>query len=137
MNDANSPRKDSIVSYTRDYYGNFERYLERERTPAVRNITIFLAHWCNPDHEKGQVAGLVTHHMFLLGGPLRTLRIVLNKYCSAYRNVNTAAMEKLFSPLKGLLSKTEVQMVEFGEVLEKAAREAFEGEPETRTVVSK
>lgn len=45
--------------------------------------------------------------------------------------VNTAAIEKMLLPLKGLLSQTDVQFGGFGEVLEAAARLAIAADADT------
>jgi hypothetical protein len=117
-------RKDGVVSYTRDYYGNLGP--KRAILLPVRNLTIFLAHWCDLDHEKGQVTDLILAHNSKL--PLRTLKIVSNTFCSARGNVDIVAIEKLFAPIHGLLSHVKVELVGFGEVLEEIARAAIGGE---------
>lgn len=107
------PRYDGVISYTRSYYGTIA---PDRRAKGVRNVTIFLPHWC--DHEEAQVANLVKYHL-----PLRTLKLILNKHCTEYRKLKTDAIIALLTPLIGLLNTTDVQLVNFGTVLWNAARD--------------
>lgn len=56
--------------------------------------------------------------------------------CSGFRRVNTAAIENMFLPLEGWLAETDVQFVGFGERLEKAARRAIAGDPDSIEIAS-
>lgn len=78
--------------------------------------------------EDRLLADLVLRH--LSTGPLKSLKIVMNQKCSIFQKSDTKVIEKIFLPLRGLVPKRNVELVQFGDVLEKAARLAMES-PET------